>query len=145
MKKITIFLLIILIFLWGGLGFCQTQTNKALLGKSNPNFSLFSPEKLKMSHSYSFTYFSGKTGSGSFGVYTNTIQYQLSKSIKMKLDLNFLHSPISAFSRYQTNIKSKIFPNFQFLYKPSNSFSLFINYQTVPFYQFQTEKDFWQW
>lgn len=144
MKRFFIFLTIVAFL---GAGFClgQTQTDQSSLSKSNSNFSLFSPEKLKMSHSYSLNYFSGKSGSFSFGVYTNTIQYQLSQSIKMKLDLNFLHSPTSIFSRYQTDVKSKIFPNFQFSYKPNNSFSLFINYQTVPYYQFQPDRDFWQW
>jgi hypothetical protein len=146
MKKVFIFS-IMLLFAWFSFGFGQTQNpgTNTLLSKSNPNFSLFNADKLKMSHSYSFTYFSGKSGGGSFGIYTNTIQYQLAKSLRMKLDLNFLHSPFSFLNRNQTNIKSKILPNFQLWYKPNSSFSLFINFQTAPFYEIQSDRDFWQW
>lgn len=101
--------------------------------KSNTkSFSLLDPQRLKLSHSYTFSYFSSSRYSGSMGVYTTTVNYQLSQPLSLTLSLNYLHQPLSVFGRDNLRVKDDILPNFQLHYKPNNSFSLWINVETLP-------------
>jgi hypothetical protein len=118
----------------------QTQASdinsdqKNLLGvESNArNFSLLDPQRLQMNHSYTFSYFSGAKTSGSFGVYTTTLKYQLSNPLSLTLSLNYLHQPLSVFRQDDLRLKNSVLPNFQLHYRPSNNFSLWINVLTFP-------------
>jgi len=118
----------------------QTQASdinsdqKNLLGvESNArNFSLLDPQRLQMNHSYTFSYFSSGTTSGSFGVYTTTLKYQLSNPLSLTLSLNYLHQPLSVFRQDDLRLKNSVLPNFQLHYRPSNNFSLWINVLTFP-------------
>ncbi len=109
-------------------------SDKNLLGfKSNTkSLSLLDPARLRMYHSYTFSYFSGAKTSGSFGIYTTTLKYQLSNPLSLTLSLNYLHQPLSVFGRDDLGVKNSILPNFQLHYRPSNSFSLWINVLTFP-------------
>jgi hypothetical protein len=106
--------------------------DKNLLGvESNAkSSSLLDPQRLKISQSYSFSYFSNSNSSGSFGTYTTTLRYQLSDPLSLTLSLNYLHQPLSVFGRDDLRVKNSILPNFQLHYKPCNSFSLWINVLT---------------
>jgi hypothetical protein len=106
--------------------------SKDLLGvkSDTKSLSLLDPARLRMYHSYTFSYFSGAKTSGSFGVYTTTMNYQLSNPLSLTLSLNYLHQPLSVFGRDDLRVKNSILPNFQLHYKPSNNFSLWINVQT---------------
>jgi hypothetical protein len=110
------------------------SADQDLLGvKSEKNsFSLLDPARLKLQQSYSFSYFSNSKQSGSLGVYTTTLNYQLSKPLNLTLSLNYLHQPLSVFGRDKTRMKDDILPNFQLQYRPSKSFSLWINVITFP-------------
>jgi hypothetical protein len=136
-----------------GSAFSQTQTSIKnqtegnLLGvKSNTkNFSLLDPSKFRMSQSYTFSYFSSGKTSGSFGVYTNVLEYQVSKPLTLTLSLNYLHQPLSVFHKDDPRIKDAILPNFQLIYRPNNSFSFTINVQTFPnFYDLERSNPWWQ-
>ncbi len=108
--------------------------DKNLLGvKSNTkSSSLLDPQRLRMYHSYTFSYFSGAKVSGSFGIYTTTLKYQLSNPLSLTLSLNYLHQPLSVFRRDDLRVKNGILPNFQLHYRPSSNFSLWINVLTFP-------------
>lgn len=108
--------------------------DKNLLGfeSNSKSFSLLDPQRLKMNHSYSFSYLSNGRTSGSFGVYTTTLKYQLSNPLSVALSLNYLHQPLSVFRRDALTVKNRILPNFQLHYRPSSSFSLWINVITLP-------------
>jgi hypothetical protein len=118
----------------------QSQTGGNLLGvESNAkNFSLLDPSRFRMSHSYSFSYFSSGTTSGSFGVYTNLLEYQVSKPLTLTLTLNYLHQPLSVFGEDRLRINDAILPNFHLRYRPSDSFSFTIDVLTFP-YSYQQE------
>jgi len=118
----------------------QSQTGGNLLGvESNAtNFSLLDPSRFRMSHSYSFSYFSGGRTSGSFGVYTNLLECQVSKPLTLTLSLNYLHQPLSVFGEDRLRIKDAILPNFHLRYRPSDSFSFTIDVLTFP-YSYQQE------
>jgi hypothetical protein len=108
------------------------SSDKNLLGvKSNTkSLSLLDPQRLRMYHSYTFSYFSGAKTSGSFGVYTTILNYQLSNPLSLTLSLNYLHQPLSVFGRDDLRVKNDILPNFQLHYRPNNKFSLWINVVT---------------
>lgn len=107
---------------------------KNLLGvKSNTkNFSLLDPARLRIYNSYTFSYFSSGNTSGSFGIYTTTLKYQVSNPLSIALSLNYLHQPLSVFGRDDLRIKNSILPNFQLYYRPNNNFSFMINILTFP-------------
>jgi hypothetical protein len=125
----------------------ESQTTENLLGlKSNAKaFSFLDPSKFRMSQSYTFSYFSSGKTSGSFGVYTNVMEYQVSKPLTLTLSLNYLHQPLSIFHKDDLGIKDAILPNFQLIYRPNNSFSFTINVQTFPnFYDLERSNPWWQ-
>jgi hypothetical protein len=139
-----------------GLMFCllislaqASQVNsqdKDLLGftSNSKNFSLLDPQRLKINHSYSFSYFSNSQTSGSFGVYTSTLKYQLSDPLSLTLSLNYLHQPLSVFRRDALRIDNRILPNFQLQYRPNSSFSLWINVLTLPAAYGPGNESFWR-
>jgi hypothetical protein len=96
------------------------------------SFSLLDPARFRLQQSYSFSYFSNSKYSGSLGVYTTTLNYQLSQPLSLTVSLNYLHQPLSVFGRDNMGVKDDILPNFQLHYRPSNSFSLWINVITFP-------------
>lgn len=107
--------------------------------------SLLDPQRLRINHSYTFSYFSSDAASGSFGTYTTTLRYQLSNPLSLTLSLNYLHQPLSVFGRDDLRVKNSILPNFQLHYKPSNSFSLWINVLTFPSpYRLGNEYHWWE-
>ncbi|KPK77120.1 MAG: hypothetical protein AMJ89_02960 [candidate division Zixibacteria bacterium SM23_73] len=85
-----------------------------------------------MSHSYTFSYFSSERSSGSFGVYTNVLEYKFSNPLTLTLSLNYLHQPLSVFHKDDLRLKDAILPNFQLRYRPNDSFSFTINVLTYP-------------
>lgn len=108
--------------------------DKGLLGfeSNSKSFSLLDPARLKLHHSYAFSYFSNGRTSGSLGIYTTTLNYQLSNPLSLTLSLNYLHQPLSVFRRDALTVENRILPNFQLHYRPNNSFSLWINVLTLP-------------
>lgn len=129
----------VVVFCWG-LTLIPVQASdnypisKNLLGvqSNTKNFSLLDPSRLKMYHSYSFSYFSSNNVSGSYGILTTTLKYQLSNPLSLAVSLNYLHQPLSVFGKDNLGIKSSILPNFQLNYRPSNNFSFMINIMTYP-------------
>jgi len=121
-------------------------SSKDLLGvkSDTKSLSLLDPARLRMYHSYTFSYFSGAKTSGSFGVYTTTLKYQLSNPLSLTLSLNYLHQPLSVFRQDDLRVKNDILPNFQLHYRPNSNFSLWINVVTflAPFY-LGNENDLW--
>ncbi len=122
-----------LISSWSYASEIESGQNDLLGVKSeSKNWSLLDPQRLKLHHGYTFSYFSNSRYSGSMGVYTTTLDYQLSDPLSLTLSLNYLHQPLSVFGHDNAGVKNDILPNFQLRYKPSNSFSLWINVVTLP-------------
>lgn len=123
----------------------KTQASGDLLGiKSNTkSFSLLDPSRFKMSHSYTLSYFSSGKTSGSFGVYSNLMEYHFSDPLSITLSLNYLHQPLSVFHEDRLGIKDAILPNFQLRYRPNDNFSFTINVLTFPQGYLQGNPNFW--
>jgi hypothetical protein len=130
----------VIIFLCSILTPAQAQTSKDNLSNMNSlgiksniqGFSLLDPSRFKLHQSYSFSYFSSGNTSGSLGIYTTTLQYQLSNPLSLTLSLNYLHQPLTVFGQNSWGIKNSVLPNFQLSYRPNSSFSFMLNIITCP-------------
>ena len=110
--------------------------NKTVL--DNPiktGFSLLDPQRLKIRHAYSLSYFSGGGQSGTLGMYFSSIQYQLAKPLTLRVGLAYAHNPLTAFGQQTGGLVSEgIYPSFYLDYRPSSNFYLGIGYERRPGY-----------
>ncbi len=132
MKK-TLYLSLILIIFISSLQSClaQEKTLSEPLVKLK-GFSLLDPSRLKMNQSYTFSFFSTGKQSGTFGLYTNTLEYRISQPLLIKVGLAYLHQPLSIFNRGSQSLNGVLLPNFQLFYQPSKSFQLRIDVSSMP-------------
>ncbi|MCJ7497199.1 MAG: hypothetical protein MUO78_03570, partial [candidate division Zixibacteria bacterium] len=130
MKKVLIISLVVIVMLFST-GFTQerssTESSIKLKGAG-----LLDPSRMKLYQSYSFSYFSSGKQSGTFGLYTNTLEYKISEPLLVRVGLGYLHQPLSMLNRGSQDLKGVILPNFQLFYQPSKNFSLRINYSSMP-------------
>jgi hypothetical protein len=95
--------------------------------------SIFDPSRLKMHQSYSFGYYSGGGSSGSIGYYLNSLEYNISNPLKVRLDLGFVHNPGALFSKGSSVSKSGAFvPGFSVDWRPSSAFHFMLDFRQVP-------------
>lgn len=95
--------------------------------------SLLDPSRFNMYQSYTFSYFSTGKQSGTFGMYTNILEYKISEPLLVRIGLNYLHQPLSIFrDRGSQDLKGVILPNFQLFYQPNENFLLRIDYSRIP-------------
>ncbi len=122
----------------------QSQSDQNLLGvKSDPRASVFLiPANSGCPIVIAFLIFQAGT-SGSFGVYSNLMEYRFSKPLTLTLSLNYLHQPLSVFHTDQLRIKDAILPNFQLRYRPNDSFYFTINVLTFPHPYYRQGPDPW--
>ncbi len=98
-------------------------------------FSLIDLSKLHFSHSYSFTFFSGGGTSGSVGLYTGSMLYEISHSLSLDFQLGIAHDPSALFGNNAVT-NASFYPAVNLDYHPSKNFRLSIGFETVPgFYQ----------
>ncbi len=99
--------------------------------------SLFNPYKLKMSHSMGFAAGTSSQGLGYYeSRYTNHLSYEFSPKLDLALDLNFVNYGSASFNKsfdIETNDdnKTKILPEFNLRYKPSDSVLIQFGYRTM--------------
>jgi len=132
--KNALYLNLILLFLILSFSACfaeeksLTQPSLELKGAS-----LLNPSRFNMYQSYTFSYFSAGKQSGTFGLYTNTIEYKISEPLLVRIGLSYLHQPLSIFrDRGSQDLKGVILPNFQLFYQPNKNFLLRIDYSSMP-------------
>jgi hypothetical protein len=89
---------------WGGIGIEKTGLSEGLhpdegkhvLGLTPNRFGslgLLDPERFQMSQSYSMSFVSNGKQSNSAGMYLNTMTYQFSMPISMRLQVGYMHDP----------------------------------------------------
>ena len=110
----------------------KSYVDQSFLGldSKNKSFSLLDPNRVKMWHSYSLSYFSGGGTSRNIGLYLNTIEYRLSDPLRLQVSLGYLHQPFSVIGG--TASGGKVLSNFQLWYNPSSKIYLHINISTAP-------------
>jgi hypothetical protein len=108
-----------------------------LLNQTNNINTLLNPYKLKMSHSMGFSAGTSSNGLGFYqSRYTNHLQYDFSPKLNMAIDLNFVNFGSTSQNKswsIQSNDdnKSRILPEFSLTYKPSDAFTLQVEYRNL--------------
>ncbi|MEA2103841.1 MAG: hypothetical protein U9P79_04265 [Candidatus Cloacimonadota bacterium] len=97
--------------------------------------STLNMSKLQTSQSFSVTsvFSSNENESLILSNFTNRFEYQFAKNLNMKLDLNFVNYKFfGSENNFSLKDNTKILPNFQLEYKPSQNFQFRIEYQSYP-------------
>ncbi|MDX9856222.1 MAG: hypothetical protein RBT76_00355 [candidate division Zixibacteria bacterium] len=90
-------------------------------------FSLIDFSRIKWSHSYSVSYFSGSGYSGSVGLASTSMFYEFSPKLSLQVNLGILHSPGALWG--DENNGATILPGFRLDYHPSDKFHMSIGVQ----------------
>lgn len=107
-----------------------TSTHLNSLTPNNSRFSLLDLSRLKIRNSYTVSYLSSGSRSGSFGLFLTSFEYQLSNPLNIQVDLGYLHQPFSM-GRNNIDINSRILPNVRVNYNPSPYFNLSVNFMSM--------------
>lgn len=115
-----------------GLGLAQVQAPKAL---DNPSTAytpllkkgLFDPSRFSMAHSYSVLFASNGKKSTVQNLYVNSTQYDLTKSLSVRLDLGYRFNPLA---NAKSNDKA-ILPNAELRFTPNEHFLIEMSYRTL--------------
>jgi hypothetical protein len=101
---------------------------------SGLGFGLLDPSRLQMRQSYSLSYYSGSGYSGSIGLYMNTIEYQLSRPLTVRVGLAYMHHPLGVSGSSGGSVlgNGQLLPSVGIEYRPSDNFFFSIDYRTVP-------------
>jgi hypothetical protein len=91
-------------------------------------FSLLDLSRIKWSHSYSVSYFSGGLGSGSLGLFTTTMFYEFSSKLSLDFNLSVAHDPSALWNDGKTS-NTAFLPGFSLDYHPSQKFRMSLTYQ----------------
>jgi len=137
MKKIAILTILIGVFAFS-FGYAQMaedaelqsiKANNLRLQPAAKPFSLIDLSRLHFSHSYSLSYFSGGGTSGSMGLYTGQIFYDISSDLSLNLKLGIAHNPGSVFDRTQST-DAVFLPGARLDYHPSENFRITAGFNT---------------
>jgi hypothetical protein len=118
-------------------GYVEQRPGTILDNPIKKTFSLLDPQRMHISHSYSFSYLSGGGQSGAVGMYFGSIRYQISKPLTLRVGLAYTHNPMTAFGANTEGIVSEgLYPSFSLNYRPSPNLFLEIGFQRVPGYMY---------
>jgi hypothetical protein len=106
------------------------------------------PSKLNVSQSYSLSYFSLSGQSFAQGLYLNTIDYEFSAPLSMRLQWGVAHSPMSKMGAPSVLNDGPFISAAQLKFRPSNKIAIGIEYRALPYY-YQNNynyrgRNFWQ-
>lgn len=105
-----------------------TATNSMGVRPVETPFSLIDLSRIKWSHSYSVSYFSGSGYSGSAGLASTSMFYEFSPKLSLQLNLGILHNPGALWG--DENNSATFLPGGRLDYRPSDKFHLSIGVQT---------------
>jgi len=151
----TVGLLLFPAWVWAGIGMEKTglseglhpDEGKQVLGLTPNRFGslgLLDPERFHMSQSYSMSFFSDGKHSSSAGMYLNTMTYQFSMPISMRLQVGYMHDPSVLFGGPGDALGGgQLFiPNFDVVVRPTKYMTIQFHYgmglgrqQWVPFHR----------
>ena len=109
----------------------NNNTGIGLNPASSP-FSLLDFSKVKWSHSYSMSFFSGGNNTSSMGLLNTSMFYEVSNNLSLTLNLGVAHDANALLGG--ENSFSKILPGFLLDYHPSNNFNLRVGFQSYAGY-----------
>lgn len=109
----------------------SSSNSLSVQGAPNP-FSLLDLSRIRWSHSYSISYLSGGSRSGSAGLLNSTMFYDISNSLSLSVNVGVLHNSGSIWG--DGNNDATILPGFRLDYHPSEKFRMSIGFQRVSGY-----------
>lgn len=127
-------LIIVSLVLVASVAFAQTPgapvSSNSLTMKGAPNpFSLLDLSRIRWSNSYSVSFFSGGGSSGSVGLLNTTMDYEISRSLSLGLNVGILHNTGALWGNGQAD--ATVLPGFRLDYHPSEKFRLMLGIQRV--------------
>jgi hypothetical protein len=102
---------------------------------SGMGWGLLDPSRFRMRQSYSVSYMSGSGGSGSLGLYTNNIEYQLFKPLTLHVGLGYMHQPFGSRGANSAGLSVDdgfFIPSAGLTYRPSDNFLLMVDFRQYP-------------
>lgn len=140
MKPISFFALLLCLTTLSLRGQFKSQTEQrpldvrgGITSASSTFFSLFSPDRFSMSHSYSLMYYTGGGTNGSLGMFNNTMNFKLADPLFLKVDLGVMHQPFGG-PKNAPNQNARFMHGAELIYKPNNKFQMNVGYSVSPFY-----------
>ncbi len=91
-------------------------------------FSLLDLSRIKWSHSYSVSYFSGGNTSGTLGLFNTGMMYEFSPKLSLNLNVGIAHNPAALWGDKKNN-NAELLPGFLLDYHPSEKFRMSIGFQ----------------
>jgi hypothetical protein len=92
------------------------------------------PSKIRLSHSYIMSYFSFNGQSFAQGLYLNTIDYEFSAPLTMRLQWGVAHAPFANLGAMSVLGNGPFISAAQLQYRPSEKFSIGVEYRALPSY-----------
>ncbi len=136
MKKVIIFLTLLLFAISSQAQLVSdVEINNNILGNglgitpANTPFSLLDMSRIKWSHSYSISFFSGGNYSGSSGLLNSTMLYEINPNLTFALNLGVAHDPGAVFGN--GNNSATFLPGFMIDFRPSDNFNIRIDYKQL--------------
>lgn len=91
-------------------------------------FSLLDLSRIRWSHSYSVSYFSGGGNSGTLGILSTAMLYEFSPKLSLNLNIGVAHNPGALWGDERNN-DSELLPGFLLDYHPSEKFRMSVGFQ----------------
>ena len=111
----------------------QQESGKPNLSNLEPSLSILNPSRFHMSQSYSFMYSSSGYGSYSLGMYLNSLEYQVSDPLRIRIDVAYVHQPGALFSGTGAGSQNgMILPGISVNWQPSKYFQMRFDYRQYP-------------
>lgn len=96
-------------------------------------FGWFDPARFSMGHSYSMSYTTSRGMGYSLGEYTNSMRYQISDPLSIRLDLSLSHSPFDSYGgKLGQELSGFRISRAELNYRPSDNTFLQIQFRQVP-------------
>ncbi len=136
MKKIGLVLIVLLL---PAVGFAQfkKQTRlpdfrKVLVSPTGSLFSFLQSDRLQMNHTFSVSYMNLGGRGLLVNAYMNTIDYQISDPLFLRINLGVLNTPLNSFSPNGNN--TQFFGGADLYYRPGKNVMFHIGIQSQPGY-----------
>ncbi len=102
-------------------------------GEATSIFSFFHSDNFRMNHSYSMSYMTMGGRGMALGMYTNSMFYQISDPLDVRLDVSMAHSPFNSFNNNMNDFSGVFISRAEINYQPSENFKIQFQYRQTPY------------
>jgi len=107
-----------------------TASNSIGVAPAPTPFSLLDLSRIKWSHSYSVSFFSGGGQSGQYGVASTSMFYEFNDKLSLQVNLGILHNPGALWGDKRNN-DATLLPGFRLDYRPTDNVFMSVQFQRV--------------